>query len=41
MMKIIMFLICNSIRHKLGEDMARWTVLLDENEDLVRTEECL
>lgn len=28
-----MLLICNSIRHKLGEDMARWTVLLDENDD--------
>ena len=33
MMKIRMFLICNSIRHKLGEDKTRWTVLLDENDD--------
>lgn len=28
-----MVFICNSICHMLGEDMTRWTVLLDENED--------
>lgn len=29
-----MVFMCNSICHMLGEDMTRWSVLLDENDGL-------